>query len=215
MTDGTKFADRIAYGAGMVARKTGFVYDAYRAQSAATALQECNRYMRLHVALTMPGGGITRPASFASPFRQAFFDSAYILPGDYLVGPVGVLLVTLLEPPQPALVVETNEMVSIWRRAAPRLTGVNPYGGLISQNEIAVMSTFPACLTISGVSDRTRSGLSDDTKLPGFECILPISPTVDLRVADLLRDTTGRTFVINAAEKFGACWRLSMLESVS
>lgn len=213
--DGLRLADRIAYGAGQAARKAGVICDAYRVRDAGCPIKDANRIMRMPVAFLPASGSARAPAPFGVPYRQAILDQAYVRGGDYLVGPAGSFVIVSNEPPQPVLAVMCNQVVSVWRAAAPRVAGENPYGAILAATAVALMTGFPAALLPGGGSDRTRLGLPDDTKLSGYTAVLAAVDGVTPDVADLLRDGRGRQFVINAAERFGGAWRLSMIESVT
>ena len=213
--DGLKLADRVAFGAGQAARKAGVICDAYRAQDAGCPITAANRIMRMPVAFRPVSDSARTPAPFGVPYRQAILDQAYVRGGDYLVGPAGTFVIVLNEPPQPALAAVCNEVVSVWRAAAPRVAGENPYGAILSATAVALMTGFPAALLPGGSGDRTRQGLPDDTKLSSYTAVVAAINGVVLDVADLLHDGRGRQFVINGAQRFGAVWRLSVIESVT
>jgi hypothetical protein len=213
--DGLRLADRLAYGAGCAARRTGFLHDAYRPDGPAAPMDLANRFLRLCVAFVLPGGNVNAPAGFGVPFREAWADWSYLRAGDYLAGPEGVGFVAAIEPPKPMLVVMTNEVVTLMRPAAPVLAGLNAYGAVLPKTETPLLAGFPASLLRGGVDDRTRAGLPDDTKLPGFTALLPSVAGVVPLVADLLGDGKGRRFVVESVEQVGAVWRLSLIQAVS
>lgn len=213
--DGVTLADRIAYGAGQAARKAGVICDAYRPRNGGSPITDANRMLRMPVAFLPVSGSARGPAPFGVPYRQAVLDQAYVRPGDYLAGPAGTYLVAANEPPQPVLAVLCNEVVSVWRAASPRVPGVNSYGAVLAATAVALLAGFPAALLPSGMGDRTRQGLPDDTKVPGFIAMLAAVDGAEPNVADILRDARGRQFVLTSAERIGGCWRLSMTQSVA
>jgi hypothetical protein len=149
------------------------------------------------------------------PYRQAWADWSYLQVGDYLVGPEGTVFVAAIEPPKPMLVVMTNAVVTLGRPAPPVLAGLNPYGAVLPATQTVLLSGFPASLLAGGVDDRTRAGLPDDTKVPGFTSLLPAVPGVRPHVADILTDERGERFVVTAAELLNGVWRLSLVQAVS
>jgi hypothetical protein len=171
--------------------------------------------MRLCVAFVLPGGSVTAPSGFAVPFRQAWADWTYLEPGDYLTGPEGIVFVASIEPPKPMLVVMTNAVISLARPGAPVLAGLNQYGAVTAGTETILSTGFPASLLVGGVGDRTKAGLPDDTKIPGFTLMLPVIGGVKPRVADLVTNERGDRFVVNAVEQVGAVWRMTLLQAVS
>jgi hypothetical protein len=135
--------------------------------------------------------------------------------GDYLVGPEGTVFIASIEPPKPMLVVMTNENVSLMRPGAPLVAGLNPHSAVLPATETVLLAGFPASLLIGGVDDRTKAGLADDTKVPGFTALLPIAREVQPRIADLLVTDDGQRFVVNAVERLGAVWRFSLTQAVA
>ncbi len=213
--DGVRLADRLAYGAGCAARRAGFLHDAYRPDGPVDPLDLCRRFLRLCVAFVLPGGAVGAPAGFGVPFRQAWADWSYLAAGDYLAGPEGVALIAAIEPPKPMLVVMTNAVVDMVRPAAPMMAGLNGYGAITRSTETVLLRGFPASLLSGGMGDRTRAGLPDDTKVPGFVAILPVIPEVTPQVADILLDAQGRRYVVTAVETLNAVWRFSLVQAVS
>jgi len=213
--DGLKLADRLAYGAGCAARRVGFLHDAYRPNGPVPPIDLANRFLRLCVGYVLPGGSVGAPAGFGVPFRQAWADWSYLQVGDYLAGPEGVVFVATIEPPKPMLVVMTNSVVSLARPAPPVLAGLNPYGAVLPASETVLLSCFPASLLVGGIDDRTRAGLPDDTKVPGFTALLPAIDSVQPHVADILSNDCGERFVTTAVERLNGVWRLSAVQAVS
>jgi hypothetical protein len=213
--DGIRLADRLAYGAGCAARRVGFLHDAYRPDGPGAPISLDKRFLRLAVAFVLPGGSTGAPSGFAVPFRQAWADWSYLAVGDYLSGPEGTCFVAAIEPPKPMLVVMTNAVVSLARPAAPVLSGVNPYGAVLASAQTVLITGFPASLLVGGVGDRTKAGLPDDTRVPGFKAMLPAVPCVQPHVADILTDERGERFVVTAVELAGQVWRLTLVQAVS
>jgi hypothetical protein len=113
------------------------------------------------------------------------------------------------------LVVMTNEVVRLCRPAGPALAGLNEYSAVLPRTESVLLQDYPASLLMGGAEDRTRVGLADDTKLPGFTVLLPAVGGVRPMVADILRADGGASFVVTGAELVGGVWRLSMNQAVS
>jgi hypothetical protein len=213
--DGVKLADRLAYGAGCAARRAGFLHDAYRVDGPVKPVDLARRFLRLCVAFVLPGGAVTAPAGFGVPYRQAWADWSYLQAGDYLAGPEGVAFIAAIEPPKPMLVVMTNAVVDLVRPAAPVMAGLNQYGAVTRGTERVLLQGFPVSLLTGGVGDRTRAGLADDTRVPGFMAMLPVVAGVVPQVADLVRDEQGQKYVVTAVETLNAVWRFSLVQAVS
>ena len=213
--DGVRLADRLAYGAGCAARRVGFRHDAYRPDGPEAPIELSKRFLRLAVAFVLPGGSVSAPSGFGVPFRQAWADWSYLRAGDYLVGPEGTVFVAAIEPPKPMLVVMTNTVVTLARPGAPILAGLNQYGAILPGTESILVRGFPASLLVGGIDDRTKAGLPDDTKIPGFTALLPRVDGVSPHVADLVLNEAGARFVVTAVEELAATWRLALIQAVS
>lgn len=212
--DGVRLADRLAYGAGCAARRTGFLHDAYRPEGPEAPLGLDKRFLRLCVAFVLPGGSVTAPSGLGMPFRQAWADWSYLRAGDYLAGPEGTVFVAGIEPPKPMLVVMTNAVVSLVRPEAPVLAGLNGYGAVLPGTQRTLMAGFPASLLVGGMGDRTRAGLPDNTKVPGFSALLPVVAEALPHVGDILSTERGERFIVTAVERLDAVWRFSLVQEV-
>ncbi|GLR67569.1 hypothetical protein GCM10010909_22500 [Acidocella aquatica] len=213
--DGMRLADRLAYGAGCAARRAGFLHDAYRPDGPEGPVALDKRFLRLCVAFVLPGGSVAAPSGFGVPFRQAWADWSYLRAGDYLAGPEGTVFVAAIEPPKPMLVVMTNAVVSLARPAAPVLAGLNGYGAVLPGTQTMLLAGFPASLLVGGMGERTRAGLPDDTKVPGFSALLPVVAGVRPHVADILKTDGGERFIVTAVEQMAAVWRFTLAQEVS
>ena len=212
--DGVRLADRLAYGAGCAARRTGFLHDAYRPEGPEAPLGLDKRFLRLCVAFALPGGSVSAPSGLGMPFRQAWADWSYLRAGDYLAGPEGTVFVAAIEPPKPMLVVMTNAVVSLVRPEAPVFAGLNGYGAVLPGTQRPLLAGFPASLLVGGIGDRTRSGLPDNTKVPGFSALLPVVADAQPHVADILSTQSGERFIVTAVERLDAVWRFSLVQEV-
>jgi len=171
--------------------------------------------LRAHVAFVLPSGAVNAPNPLGNPFRQAWADWSYLHTGDYLVGPEGVAFIAAIEPPKPMLVVMTNCVVALVRPASPVAAGLNVYGAILPQTETVLMAGFPASLLTGGTGDRTKVGLPDDSRIPGFVGLIPAIEGVVPRVADLLENERGERFAVAGVERIDGVWRLSLIQAVS
>ncbi len=212
--DGLRLADRLAYGAGCAGRRVGFLHDAYRPAGPCEPLELENRFLRLCVAFVLPGGAVSGPSVFGVPFRQAWADWSYLQAGDYLAGPEGVVFVASIEPPKPMLVVMTNATLALVRPGALGQAGLTGYGAVGPGTDMPVRSGFPASLLAGGTGDRTRNGLPDDTKVPGFTALLPVVDGVVPQVADILINERNERYAVTSVEEMAGVWRLSAVQAV-
>ncbi len=213
--DGVRLADRLAYGAGCAARRVGFLHDAYRPDGGEAPTDPAKRFLRLAVAFVSPSGGVGAPSLPDAPYRQAWADWSYLKPGDYLAGPEGCVFVATIEPPRPMLVVMTNDVISVWRPRPSVVPGVNPYGAPLPETLQRLIADFPASLLVGGLGDRTRAGLPDDTRMPGFIAMLPAIEGFKPRFSDIVTNATKERFLVTAIECLASVWRLSLVQVVS
>ncbi len=212
--DGTRLADRIAFGGGMAARKAGVICDAYRPRDGACPIVAANRLVRLGVLVLPVSGSVRGPAPLGLPYRQLVLDQAYVRGGDYVAGPAGAFLVVNNEPPAPVLGARCNETLSIWRPAAQAVPGINPYGAILGAGARGVLAGFPAALLPARGGTHAEAGLPDDTRAPGYIAAVAAVEGLAPDVADVVRDARGRQFVIDQAELFGGIWRLALSASI-
>lgn len=212
--DGLRLADRLAYGAGCAARRIGFVHEVYRAKGTEDPLDITNRFMKISVALLLPGGSVSGPAALGQPFRQAVVDWSYLRTGDYLVGPEGVLFVAQIEPPKPVLVVLTNETLTMVRPKRLKKLGVNGYSGVPLDSEVKLIEKYPSSFLVGGMGNKMNNGLPDDVKVPGFSVLLPVTESVSPQIYDILINQSDIRFIITSVEEFSGVWRLSAVQAV-
>ncbi len=213
--DGRRLADRLAHGAGRAARRVGYEHEVFRPDGPEPPLDPARLVLRAHVAFVLPGGSVGAPSPLGNPYRQAWADWSYLRVGDYLAGPEGVAFIAAIEPPKPMLVVMANATATLVRPAAPVATGLNPYGAILPQTETVLMAGFPASLLVGGMGDRTKVGLPDDSRIPGFVGLVPAVAGVVPAVADLLVNERDERFAIASVERVGGVWRLSLIQAVS
>jgi hypothetical protein len=200
--------DVMARSLGVAARSMGLTTDVYRPRGASAPLVPVNRVVRLHAAFTGADIGFKRPNSYGDAVWFGLFDTAYTRPGDYLVQNDTIWFVAAQPRLMPALVVRTDRTVSFSRAPAPKLTGVNDYGGVTRTNVVPVLTCWPASVT--GV----HRGPDPDAKLPGdametqWTVLLPGASGVVLLTGDLMRDDLGRDGVVAGAELNELGWRL-------
>ncbi|WP_026438917.1 hypothetical protein [Acidocella facilis] len=212
--DGVRLADRLAYGAGLAARRVGFLHDAFRPAGPEAPLALENRFMRLCVAFVTQAGSVGEPSGFGVPFRQAWADWSYLRVGDYLAGPEGICFIASIEPPKPMLVVMGNGLLALVRPGGQTQPGLTGYGAVQVATETPLFTGFPASLLAGGLGDRTRDGLPDDGRVPGFVALLPAVDKVVPQVADILINERGERYALTGIEAVGGIWRLSCVQAV-
>ena len=113
-----------------------------------------NRFLRLRAAFTARDGRFAHPNAYGDALWYGIFDAAYTRPGDYLVQADTVWFIAAQQRLLPVLCVQTNRIVSFSRPAAPSSTGVNTYGGVITETNEVLLTNWPASVTRCG---RARS----------------------------------------------------------
>ena len=200
--------DATARGLGIAARSVGLTTDVYRPRGVGVPLAPGNRIVRLHAAFTGADIGFKRPNGYGDAVWFGLFDTAYTKPGDYLVQNESIWFVAAQPRLMPALVVRTDRSVSFFRAPAPKLTGVNDYGGVTRTNAVPVLTYWPASVTGIHRGPESQAKLPGDTIEAQWTVLLPGASDVALMMGDLMHDDLGRDGVVAAAELSELGWRL-------
>ena len=115
----------------------------------------------------------------------------------------------------PVLCVQANRIVSFWRPAAPSNTGVNTYGGVMTETNEALLSNWPASILGAAGRGRPDTDLPSDSSIPYWTVLLPAVPGVILRPSDLMTDDLGRNAVVAAAELTDLGWRITAKQATT
>jgi hypothetical protein len=83
--NGTRLQDIIAQGLGTAARAIGVLCDAFRPSEGANPLASVNRFLQLSAAFNPRDPGFRNAGLPGNAVWYGVFDSAYLVPGDYLV----------------------------------------------------------------------------------------------------------------------------------
>jgi hypothetical protein len=212
--NGAALQDLIARGMGTAARAIGVVCNAYRPSSAADPLASGNRFLQFSAAFNARDPSFAAAGLPANVVWYGVFDSAYLLPGDYLVEQVSgqTWFVAALQNLLPATCVLTNRVLSVTRPATYAVAGVNAYGG--GSVPTSVISGFPANL-LHGGSGHNASVIPADPRLADAVALLPtIANTVFAR-GDAITDDLGRNFMVGQAELNDLGWRLDLRQAAS
>ena len=109
----------------------------------------------------------------------------------------------------------TNRTVSFLRPAAPALSGLNTYGGVDRATLLPLMTDWPASVLGAAGGHHPLSELPSDASVPFWSVLLPTTPGVALRPADLMQDDLGRTAVVSAAELTELGWRVAVRQATT
>lgn len=201
--------DRIAAGLGKVALKLGIATDAFRAASASTPLALRNRFLRLHVAFHI-GKGFDTPATHSAPLWQAFLDSAYTRPGDYLVQGAETWFIASQPRLLPVLCVKANRIVSFTRAAQPNRVGPSDYAGMQRAALHPLLTDWPASMLASGTARNAMAHLPADLPAAQWSVLLPAFNGVLLHAGDRMTDDLGRAGIVTSADLTDLGWRLGV-----
>lgn len=207
--DGALLQDRLCRAMGAAARITGASYDLFRPNGAALPLAPGNRRMRMPVTLDGGDPGYRRPRGYERALR-ATFDSISTRPGDYLVGPRGVLFVAALPALLRPLCVLTTSTLDVLRPDGGSVPGLNDYGGAGVAGVQPVLTGWPGQVLAEGAGP--AGGLPADGGLANWSVLLPVTP-VEILGSDVLQDESGRRFVVRLAEGTEFGWRLLARQS--
>ena len=115
----------------------------------------------------------------------------------------------------PVLCVQTNRIVSFWRPAAPSSTGVNTYGGVITETNEVLLTNWPASVLGAAGGDIPVPTCPSDSSIPYWTVLLPAIPGVILLPSDLMTDDLGRNAVVVAAELTDLGWRITVKQATT
>jgi len=212
--DGTALQDLIARGMGTAARAIGVLCNAYRPSTTTDPLASGNRFLQLSAAFNARDPSFAAAGLPANAVWYGVFDSAYLLPGDYLVELVSgqIWFVAALQNILPATCVLTNRVISVNRPATYAVAGVNAYGG--GSVPTSVITGFPANL-LHGGSGHGAGVIPADPRVADAVALLPTIANAVFARGDAVTDDLGRSFVVGQAELNDLGWRLDLRQAAS
>jgi hypothetical protein len=213
--DPLELQDRVHRGLNAAARAVGADTDAYRPSGFSEPMSPGNRFLRLRAAFTARDDRFARANAYGEALWHGIFDAAYTRPGDYLAQADAIWFIAAQQRLLPVLCVQTNRVVSFWRPAAPSSTGVNSYGGVMTETNQVLLTNWPA--SVLGASGRGRpdTDLPSDSSIPYWTVLLPAVSGVTLLPSDLMTDDLGRNAVVAAAELTDLGWRIAVKQATT
>ncbi len=207
--------DRVHRGLNAAARAVGADTDAYRPSGFSEPMSPGNRFLRLRAAFTARDDRFARANAYGEALWHGIFDAAYTRPGDYLAQADAIWFIAAQQRLLPVLCVQTNRIVSFWRPGAPSSTGVNSYGGVMTETNQVLLANWPA--SVLGASGRGRpdTDLPSDSSIPYWTVLLPAVSGVTLLPSDLMTDDLGRNAVVAAAELTDLGWRIAVKQATT
>ena len=214
-----RLQDLIYRGMGRAALKTGQLYNAFRPSGNTNPCAATNRYLQLRAAFNATDPRFVRANTYGHPVWYGVFDSAYTLPGDYLIEhDTGRTFFIASQPPLlPVVTVLAERIVSVLRPGGPTGFGVQAYGGVEIAAASLLLGNWPASMIEGGNGGGARyaGDLPADVRLTAFTLLLPTLPGIVPRVEDLVEDDLGRNFVVSSAELSELGWRLVVRQVAS
>ena len=208
--------DRISRGNGSAARAIGDWCDVYRPRGTADPLNGRNHVLRLRAAFLPQDGRIKAPVSYGHVTWQGLFDTAYTLPGDYIVRRVSrpgtddaaVWFVAAQQTLLPPLCVRTSALVTVVRTQASTITGAAGYGGGGALTSVSVLTGWPASVAHSSGTGLNPLDLPASVVPGSWEVLLPNIADLVVRTNDRISDEMGRSAIVTAAERSSLGWRV-------
>ncbi len=207
--DSIRLQDRLYYGLGVAARRTGIATDAFRPDGSLTPLAEYNRFLRLHATFLPMDGGVNRANAYGAALWQGIFDASYTRPGDYLVQKQRTFFIAAQQELLPVLCIQANRIIGISRPGIQTGIAIKSYGGYVDNSVSMLMEGWPA--NVVGVNGRGQptAGLPTDLIIPCLAILMPAPVGVVLSPGDLISDDLGRSSVITGTELSDLGWRIT------
>ncbi len=208
--DGPKLQAKIYKGYGQAAKRIGYPYQQFRASSPNDPLNT--------VSLQTLPASFTTNFNYSAPnkYGQAtwlgLFDARLFAPGDFLVGHQGSYFVAAMQDTLPIYCVQTNRTISVLRGSMEAGVGQVGYGGATVDNEVVMMSGWPASILQGTKGERNEVNLPSDAKTPWFAILLPAYNGLILRTSDIITDDIERRYVISSAEFTDMGWRVTAMQ---
>lgn len=216
--DRARLQDRISWGMNVAARTLGITTDAHRPTDTSAPVAPETRFLRLNAAFSATDGQFIRPTGYGTALWHGFFDSAYTVPGDYLVQNESTWFIAGQQPLLPVLCIQTNRRISLSRPNAAAIAGVNAYGGVSLADSMLLIANWPASILGTASAGHPNADLPSDSSVPYWNVLLPVLSFPDAPIfqpSDLLVDDLDRVAVIVASELTSLGWRLTAKQAIT
>lgn len=210
--DGTKLQAKVYAGYGKAAKRIGLPFNHYRPTTAANPLAV--PLSSILASFNAQDMTYSKPNTYGKAVWWCLADGSQLAVGDYLVGTPGTFFIASMQPILPIQAVECNRTVTIYRPQQQVGVGALGYGGNTAQNQVAIVTGFPASVLINAKADKGPVNLPGDTRQAWWNLLLPPIPgPVIIQDADVVEDEIGNRYVVSAAELTDMGWRITMAES--
>ena len=207
--DGTRLQALASKGYGIAGRKTGTDYAQYRPSDALDPLATVLATLSASFDAKAPYG-FAAPNEYGDARWYGLLDTSAVQPGDYLTGQGGTFFIAAVQPLLPAFCINCNATLSVLHVPASAAVGVQiDYSAVYADAETEIMAGWPASLLFGGQRSQSEARLPGELALPAFTVLLPAFAGVTIQPSDVLRDSDGVRYVVQAAELSDLGWRLN------
>lgn len=212
--DAAKLRSKVYIGYGKAAKRIGYSAQQYRALSAFEPLQ--TKPLQTLPASFTTNFNYSAPNKYGQATWIGVFDAREFTLGDFLVSPQdGTFFVAAMQTSLPVFCVQTNRTISVLRTAQQEGSGgVQGYGGGTAENEIAIMSGWPASILQGTKGEKSPVNLPADAKTPWYAILFPGYGDIVLRTSDIITDDIGRRYVVSSAELSDMGWRITAMQAL-
>lgn len=211
--DFAKLQSKIYAGYGKAAQRIGPPNTIYRATSAFTPMGA--NIVTLPVSFNAEDMKYGKPNKYGKPTWYGLFDGTLARVGDYLVGQQGTFFIAEMQLTLPILMVECNRTINFLRSPDPAGIGALGYNGTTTENEVALMSGWPASVLQGTKGEKGDAVLPGDARSPWWTILVPQHAGVVLRTSDIATDDLNRRYTVSSAELTDAGWRITAMQAVT
>lgn len=211
--DAAKLRNKVYIGYGKAAQRIGYVAQQFRAASAFNPLQT-TPLQSLNASFTT-NFNYSAPNKYGQATWFGVFDGRQFVVGDFLSSPEdGVFFVAAMQTTLPIYCVQANRIISVLRTSQSDSGGVIGYGGTTAENEVALMTGWPASILNGTKGEKSPVNLPADAKTPWYLLLFPSYGDIILRTSDVITDDIGRRYIVSSAELTDMGWRVTAMQGL-
>ncbi|MBU9823191.1 hypothetical protein J1782_25195 [Rahnella sp. BCC 1045] len=211
--DAAKLRNKVYIGYGKAAQRIGYVAQQFRAASAFNPLQT-TPLQSLNASFTT-NFNYSAPNKYGQATWLGVFDGRQFVVGDFLSSPEdGVFFVAAMQTTLPIYCVQANRTISVLRTSQEDAGGVIGYGGTTAENEVALMTGWPASILNGTKGEKSPVNLPADAKTPWYLLLFPSYGDIILRTSDVITDDIGRRYIVSSAELTDMGWRVTAMQGL-
>jgi len=211
--DAAKLRNKVYIGYGKAAQRIGYVAQQFRATSAFNPLQT-TPLQSLNASFTT-NFSYSAPNKYGQATWLGVFDGRQFVVGDFLSNAEdGVFFVAAMQTTLPIYCVQCNRTISVLRTSQKDAGGVIGYGGTTAENEVALMTGWPASILNGTKGEKSPVNLPADAKTPWYLLLFPSYGAITLRTSDIITDDIGRRYIVSSAELTDMGWRVTAMQGL-